>query len=244
MKVCIVIPTLNEIQGLKEIVPKIKPEWYDRLIILDGGSTDGTVEYAKEKKYEVISQIKPGMRMAYIESYKQIKEDIIVHFSPDGNSLPETIPLLIEKIKEGYDLAIGSRYREGAKSYDDTFLTGLGNSVFIKLISLFGFHYTDTLVMLRAYHKDVPKKLGLNIIRGDFWEKYIGRWVSWEPLMCIRAAKLKLKITEIPSSEPQRIDEQHLGNLLPTSRINHYKAGFVVLIQVMEEFIKWKIRED
>jgi len=54
MKTCIVIPILNEIRGLKEIAHKIKPEWYNRIIILDGGSTDGTLEFAKEKTMKLL----------------------------------------------------------------------------------------------------------------------------------------------------------------------------------------------
>lgn len=241
MKVCVVIPTLNELQGLKAIVSNIKQEWYDRIIILDGGSTDGTLEYANEKKYEVIVQKRPGMKMAYIECYEHIREDIVVTFSPDGNSIVETIPLLIEKIKEGYDIVIASRYKDKAKSYDDTLLTGIGNFIFTSLISLFGYSYTDAMVMFRAYRRDVPEKLKLNTTRGPLYEKYIGRYVSWEPLMAIRAAKAKLRIAEIPSDEPERIDEEHKGHILPTTRINHFKAGFACLFQLFEELIFWKI---
>lgn len=240
MKTCIVIPILNEIRGLKEIAHKIKPEWYNRIIILDGGSTDGTLEFAKEKNYEVIVQKRRGIRMAYIECYDHIKEDIIITFSPDGNSLVETIPMLAEKIKEGYDMVIASRYKDEAKSYDDTLITGAANFVFSLIISLFGYRYTDAMVMLRAYRRDVPDKLKLNMVRSPFYEKYIGRYVSWEPLMSIRAAKTKLRVVEIPSDEPKRIDEDNKGYVLPTTRINHFKSGFACLFQIVEELIFWK----
>lgn len=47
MKVTLLIPVLNEIGGMKEIMPKIRREWYDQLIVVDGGSGDGTIEFAK-----------------------------------------------------------------------------------------------------------------------------------------------------------------------------------------------------
>ncbi len=47
MKVTLLIPTLNEITGMKAIMPHIKPQWYDQLLIVDGQSTDGTIEYVK-----------------------------------------------------------------------------------------------------------------------------------------------------------------------------------------------------
>ncbi|MEE9543748.1 MAG: hypothetical protein V3V95_08195, partial [Thermodesulfobacteriota bacterium] len=47
LKITILILTLNEIDGMKEIMPRIKEEWYDQLIVVDGGSTDGTIEWSR-----------------------------------------------------------------------------------------------------------------------------------------------------------------------------------------------------
>ena len=68
MKVTLLIPTLNEITGMKAIMPKISKDWYDQLIIADGNSTDGTIEYAKQQGYQVVLQKKPGLRNAYMEA--------------------------------------------------------------------------------------------------------------------------------------------------------------------------------
>ena len=48
------------------------------------------------------------------------KGDIVVEFNPDGNSIPEDIPRIIAKVSEGYDLVIGSRYRDGARATTTT----------------------------------------------------------------------------------------------------------------------------
>ena len=53
MKTTLLIPTLNEINGMKAIMPQIKKEWCDQILILDGNSTDGTAEWARENGYEV-----------------------------------------------------------------------------------------------------------------------------------------------------------------------------------------------
>ena len=127
---------------------------------------------SQRKNYEVIVQKRRGIRMAYIECYDHIKEDIIITFSPDGNSLVETIPMLAEKIKEGYDMVIfASRYKDEAKSYDDTLITGAANFVFSLILSLLGYRHTDAMVMLRAYRRDVPDKLKLNMVRSPLYEK-------------------------------------------------------------------------
>lgn len=244
MTTTLLVMTLNEIDGMKAIMPQIQKSWVDQIIVVDGGSKDGTIEYAKEHGYEVVMQTRPGTRMAYIECYDHINGDIVIAFSPDGNSIVETIPELIQKMEDGYDMVIASRYKEGAKSYDDTKITGIANYIFSAMISLFGYHYTDAMVMFRAFRKEVPEKLKLNVLRNEFYEKYIGRHVGWEPLMSIRAAKMKMKIAEIPSDEPERIDEDHKGYILPKSRISHFKSGFVCLFQVFEEFVFWSIKEE
>lgn len=95
------------------------------------------------------------------------------------------------------------------------------------------------MVMYRGYRIDVPRRLGLNVPRGDFYEKTSGRHVSWEPLMSIRAAKASLKIAEVGFDEPKRIDQTGAGFILPATRISHYEAGIYCLLQVFEEFIFW-----
>jgi glycosyltransferase involved in cell wall biosynthesis len=67
MKVTLLIPTLNEVTGMRVIMPQIKREWCDQIIILDGGSTDGTIEYAREHGYTVHVQKEPGIRQGYGE---------------------------------------------------------------------------------------------------------------------------------------------------------------------------------
>ena len=64
MKVSLLVLTLNEIEGMKVIMPRIDPSWCDQIIILDGGSTDGTVEWAREQGYFVHVQKQKGFRHA------------------------------------------------------------------------------------------------------------------------------------------------------------------------------------
>ena len=209
MKVSLLVMTLNEVEGLKAIMPRIKRDWIDQIIVVDGGSTDGSIEYAREMGYRLHFQKERGIRLALIENYPNIKGDIIITFSPDGNSVPEEIPALIEKMKKGYDMVIVSRYLGEARSFDDTFISRLGNWSFTKIINfLFGFHYTDALVMFRAYKREVPEKLGIIKRRSPLYERLIGRYISWEPQLSVRCAKRRLKISEIPGDEPLRVEDK------------------------------------
>ena len=240
MKVTLVVPTLNEIVGMKEIMPRVDRSLLHQVIIVDGGSTDGTIEYAREIGCEVYHQKEDGIRLGLIENYPNITGDIIITFSPDGNSVPEEIPPLIEKMSKGYDMVIVSRYMGDARSFDDTFISRQGNYFFTKIINfLFGFHYTDALVMFRAYKRQVPEKLGITKRRSPLFERFIGKYISWEPQISVRCAKHRLRITEIPGDEPLRIEDAwRKGNrFLPPTRINHFRSAFAMLFMVIEEFL-------
>ena len=205
--VTLLIPVLNELIGMKVIMPQIRPEWIDQILILDGGSSDGTIEWAVQHGYEVHVQREPGIRQGYNEVLPLIRGDVVLTFSPDGNSIAELIPQLVEKMNAGYDMVVASRYLGPAKSADDDWLTGFGNWLFTKTVNLLhGARYTDAMVIFRAYKKQLIYDLELD---QDRWyqlpERLFGCRISWEPLLSVRAARRKLRVTEIPGDEPARI---------------------------------------
>ncbi len=234
MKVTLLIPTLNELYGMREIMPRIKREWVDEIIILDGGSIDGTIEYAEQNGYLVVSQKSKGLRNGYTEALEYITGDVIITFSPDGNSIPDIIPKLIEKIKEGYDMVIVSRYLGIAKSEDDNFITAFGNWFFTKTVNLFyGSHYTDVMVIFRAYKTQLIYNLGLDRDEGYIAaERLFNTNISWEPLLSVRAAKRELKVTEIPGDEPPRIAGER--------KLRIFQWGGAYYFQFIREFFCWR----
>ena len=228
MKTTLFVLTYNEIEGMKSIMPRVKKEWVDQIIIADGGSVDGTLEYAKEHGYTTFVQKKKGIRHAYIEGFPLINGDIVVTFSPDGNSIPEAIPELIKKIKEGYDMVIASRYLDHAKSYDDDFITKFGNWLFTKLINVFhGGNYTDALVIYRIYKKSLFYELKMNTEESYNMEKWFFTIMGIEPLLSIRCAKYKKKYTEIPEDEPKRIAGER--------KLQIIRWGSAYLTQIIKE---------
>jgi glycosyltransferase involved in cell wall biosynthesis len=233
-KVTLVVCTLNEIDGMRAIMPKIKREYCDQIIIMDGGSTDGTIEYAQENNYFVYIQKKPGFRHGYAELLPLVKGDIILTFSPDGNSIPEVIPELVHKMEEGYDMVIASRYLGDARSEDDDLITGFGNWLFTKSVNFFhGGHYTDVMVLYRAYKKQIVYDLNLHQDEGfALPEKLFATRISWEPLLSIRAAKRKLKVTEIAADEPPRIGG--------TRKLQILRWGAAYYFQIIREIWHWR----
>jgi glycosyltransferase involved in cell wall biosynthesis len=234
MKVTILVPTLNEIDGMKTIMPRVKPQWYDQLLVIDGQSTDGTIEYAREQGYQVLVQKKRGMRNAYMEALPHVEGDIILTFSPDGNSIPELIPDCIAKMKEGYDMVIVSRYAQGAKSYDDDAVTGFGNKLFTTTINLLhGAHYTDAMVIYRAYKKQLIYDLDLDKDSSyEFEERLFHTNISWEPLLSVRCAKRKLKVADIPGDEPVREGGERKLQVL--------RWGGAYMFEVFRELFIWR----
>lgn len=234
MKTTLLVLTLNEIEGMKAIMPRVKKEWCDQIIIVDGGSTDGTIEWAKEQGYFVYVQRQKGFRHAYTEVLPYIEGDVVITFSPDGNSIPELIPELIDKMKEGYDMVIASRYLGGAKSEDDDIITAFGNWLFTKTVNiLHGGHYTDAMVIFRVYKTKLVYDLDLNKEEGyRLAEKLFRTNISWEPLLSVRAAKKKLKVAEIPGDEPPRIGGERKLKIL--------KWGAAYYFQFIREVFCWK----
>lgn len=234
MKVTLLVLAWNEIDGMKAIMPRVKKEWVDQIVVLDGGSTDGTTEYARSQGYFVYIQKERGVRQGMMEVLPYIEGDVVITFSPDGNSIPELIPKLIEKMKEGYDMVIASRYLDGAKSEDDDPVTAFGNWLMTKIVNiLFGGRYTDMIVIFRAHKKQLIHDLELDKNDGyRFAEKIVGMKIAWEPLLSIRAAKRRLKVIEIPGDEPARIGGKR--------KLKVIRYGLAYFIQFAREAFFWR----
>jgi glycosyltransferase involved in cell wall biosynthesis len=234
LTVTLLVPTLNEIDGVKVILPRVQRDWVDQILILDGGSTDGTVQWARAQGYEVHVQKEPGIRQGYQEVLPLIEGDVVLTFSPDGNSIPELIPKLVAKINEGYDLVIASRYLRPARSTDDDLLTAFGNWLFTRTVNwLHGGCFTDVMVIFRAYRKQLVFDLELD---QDRWyrtpEVLFGCRISWEPLLSVRAGRRQLKIAEIPGDEPPRIGGQR--------KLRIWRWGAAYYFQIVRDLFFWR----
>lgn len=195
MKTTLLLPTFNEIDALKVILPKIKKSWVDEIIVVDANSKDGTIDFCKKFGLRIYIQKTKGYGAGIKEAVDLSKGDIIIEFPPDGNSIPEKIPDVARKLKSGYDLVIASRYKDGARSYDDDILTKFGNRLFTKMTNLFfSASYTDCLVGFRGYRKSAFEKLKMD-----------AKGLVWPLQSSIRFHKYGYKVTEIPADEPKRI---------------------------------------
>lgn len=195
--ITLMMPVLNEIDGLRAVLPFIDKTLFKEILMIDGGSTDGSVEFALEHGVTVHRQRQAGLGKAILEGYERVKTSHMIEFSPDGNCRPEDIPALVEKLNMGYDLVVVSRYLPPARSYDDTFITALGNWLFSHLMWGLGrYKPTDALTIFRGYRLETV--LPLEALRYN-------RGPVTEPLTTAWACLNNRLICEIPGDEPARI---------------------------------------
>ena len=222
MKAVLIAPTLNEVEAVRAVFPKIKKEWLDELIVVDCNSTDGTVEYCRQNGHFVHQQKSRGYGAGIKEALQITKAEIIIEFPADGNSLPEKIPAIVAKIKEGYDFVIASRYTDGARSHDDDWLTKIGNRIFTAMVNiLFGTKYSDVLVGYRAYRREAFNKLNPT-----------ASGLEWSVQLPIQFAKTGARHADIGADEPARI-----GGV---RKMRPFKTGWKILMVVLKEFLNGK----
>ena len=222
MSITIIILTLDEIDGVSVIIPQISKNWAEEIVFVDGGSTDGTVEKAKELGFRVIHQQNKGEGNACRIGANETKSDFVMFFSPDGNDLPEDIPKLIEKTKQGHDVVHISRFGKNSSSDDANWLERFGNNMFTFLVNtFFGSNYSDALN-------------GFRVIKREIWDELNtdAQYLNIEQQTCIRLAKRKIPIYEIESREPDRIGGER--------KMRPLTVGAQLSYQIIKEFIFWK----
>ena len=227
-KITLVIPTLNEIEGLKITIPRIDKSLFEEILVIDAKSTDGSVEYIQnQENIKLVTQKSSGLTGAMVEAINLVKTDYVVEFSPDNNCTPEELAGIVEKLKEGYDIVVVSRYLGDAVSEDDTLITGIGNWFFSKMIRYLGnYPITDALTMFRGYKVD--------IVRDRLFKKYLSTGHIFEPLISAYGNLMNFKYIEIPGTEHKRIG----GEAITDNKLNVIKAGISISIMIFRLYLK------
>ncbi len=155
-EVLILIPAYNEEANIKKVVEKLINDYpeYDHMIVNDG-SADSTLKICRDNGYNVIDfpinlglecGVVAGMKYAYRRGYKYI-----IQFDADGQHLPEYIAPMYEKIEEGYDVVIGSRFVTKKKPFSARMIGSRLISGAIKLTT--GKRIKDPTSGMRMYNR-------------------------------------------------------------------------------------------
>jgi len=215
MKVTVQIPTLNEGESLAHTLKQIPREVVDEVLVIDGHSTDNTREVAESFGCRFLLQPGKGYGNAMKFGFQNASGDVIISMDADGSPNPQDIPRLVAKLKEGYDLVLGSRYLPGAGTEDDTLVRHVGNKFFTFLTNfIHGTKISDSCYFFAAMRKEMLLKLDLKT--EDF---------SFCIEVPVKARKAGFKIAEIPCFERKRVAS--------TSRVNAIRDGLKILRAIL-----------
>lgn len=161
--VCILIPTLNEVATIGELIKDFKKEGFSNILVIDGNSRDGTAQIADAEGARVILQTGKGKGQAVIQAFEIIESPFIVMIDGDGTYLAREAPSLLEPILERrVDHVIGNRlenYSPGAF----TKLNLVGNRLINMFFDLaYGVQLKDILSGYRAFTLESMRELELN----------------------------------------------------------------------------------
>lgn len=120
MKISLCLITWNELRGCEIDVPKIDLSQFDEVYAVDGGSSDGTVDFLESFNIPVYKQPKKGLNAAYIHAFEKSEADAVVIYFPKGTVPVEDLYLIKEELKKGTDLVVLSRMIKGAVNEEDS----------------------------------------------------------------------------------------------------------------------------
>ena len=194
-EIVVIIPALNEEAAISHVVGDI-PDMVSKIVVVDNGSTDHTIERAQEAGAIVVHEPQKGYGYACLKGMEQVEnDDLIVFLDGDYSDYPEEMVQLIDPALSGdADLVIGSRlrgHREPGAMLPHAFVA---NVLFSLLLRLFcGIKVTD-LGPFRAIRKD--RLVGLNLKEYTY---------GWTLEMMIKAARQGLRVVEVPVSYRKRL---------------------------------------
>jgi glycosyltransferase involved in cell wall biosynthesis len=196
--VSVVIPTLNEADNLRLLLPNF-PGWIDEIIVVDGRSTDGTVRvaeaFARERRLSIVMEPRKGKGAALRAGFRAARSDIIVALDADCSMHPCEIPLLVAALMACADFAKGSRFIQGAGTADMSWFRSVGNWGLTQIVNaLYGGSFSDLCYGYFAFWR---RHLSVLDPACDGFEV--------ETFIEMQALKAKLRIAEVPSFEALRM---------------------------------------
>ncbi len=217
--VSVIVPTLNEAKNLPHVFAAL-PDDLHEVIVVDGRSTDGTVDVARALRpgVKIVEQRHAGKGDALRCGFEASSGEIIVMLDADGSADPGEIPAFVEALLDGgVDFAKGTRFHPEGGSADITRLRNAGNKVLSGSVNLlFGTDYSDLCYGYNAFWRHCLPAMSVDC-----------HGFEVETLINIRIARAGLTVREVPSYEHARIHGQ--------SNLRTFKDGGRVLRTIVRE---------
>ena len=216
--VSLIIPTLNEAENLTHVLHAL-PDVVDELVIVDSGSTDGTLDVIRQLRPDakIVEEPRRGKGIALQAGFAAAAGDILVIMDADGSMDPHDIPTFVAALNAGADVAKGSRFVQGGGSSDLTLVRTLGNYVLTKAVRMtFGGRYSDLCYGYMAFWRHVLPTFDGGAVGFEV-----------ETFLNVRTLAAGLRVVEIASFESQRIHGE--------SHLKTFSDGFRVLRTIARE---------
>jgi glycosyltransferase involved in cell wall biosynthesis len=215
-RVLVVISALNEEKTIAAVIRGARKTLPSGVLVIDGGSVDSTRELAESEGATVLAQSCEGkgeaLRGAFDLAVNWVLADFVIMMDGDGSMAPSEIPSLIAALESGADIAKGSRFLPGGGSKDLSLTRKIGNKMLIHLTNtLFRTNLTDLCYGFKAFRVSALKKLSPHITSAGF---------DIEAEIAIKAAKLGVKVVEVPTFQSRRWERNSHFKTIPNgSRI-------------------------
>lgn len=222
IELTVVIPTKNEARNIAWVLERL-PDIADEVVIVDGMSTDGTVDVAKRVRPDVrvVMERRPGKGAAIRAGFAAARGRYVVMIDADGSMDPAEIVRYVEMLRRDCDFVKGSRFRQGGGTSDMSLVRKQGNAVLREMVNvLYGANFTDLCYGFMGFRRD---KLPLLNLQSDGFEI--------ETEIVVRAVKAGLRIGEVPSFESERLHGD--------SNLSAWRDGRRVLRTLLSE--RWAV---
>lgn len=220
--VSVVIPTLDEAENLPLVLPHLPMDWIDEVLLVDGCSTDRTVEVAQKliPSINVVLEPQLGKGAALRAGYQRCSGDVIIVMDADGSHDPREIPRFVKALMHGSDFVKGSRFAPGGGTTDMPRLRQFGNRLFVFLVNLlFNVHFTDLCYGYHAFWRYCLDSINLDGVEG----------FEIDTAIYVRALCHRLRLTEVPSFEGYRFRG--------AGKLRTFPDGLRVLMTILRETV-------
>lgn len=201
-RILVIIPTYNEADNILKIIPEvlknITSENDYNVLVVDDNSPDGTAELVdnmKDSKVNILKrEKKSGLGTAYLAGFKyaiENKYDFVFEMDADFSHDPKYLNIFIEKLIEGYDLVIGSRYINGISVLNwplRRLIMSYMASVYTRMVT--GLKVMDTTAGFMCYRISALKQINFDEVRSNGY--------SFQIEMKFKFYKKGFKIFEVP----------------------------------------------
>src|SRR3954469_20009853 len=158
-----VIPALNEAENIGWVLERL-PDCVDEVVIVDGRSTDDTIEVARRIRPDatIVHEMRAGKGAALRSGFERSSGQYLVMLDADGSMEPAEITRYVALLDEGFELVKGSRFIDGGGTTDISRLRALGNFSLLAIANrVYGSCFTELCYGYMAFHRDALPRLQL-----------------------------------------------------------------------------------